>query len=141
MSELDDLLDMELDDLQDLPTFDPFPEGAHRILLTLEAKEVNKKPAIELTMKIVETLELANPTEDEAPEVGAETNILYFLDNEFGQGNLKLITPILGKVFGTRNIREIVEQTTDLECLVLTTQRKNKETGQVYTQLKELKVA
>ena len=140
MSDIDNILDATLDDLEDLPESKPFPEGAHRALLTLTAKEVNSKPAIEAVFKAVETVELAAPTEDSPVKEGDEANVLYFMDNEFGQGKFKKIAKVLGEALNASSIREVVENTQSVEVLVITTKRANKKTGDVYMDVKELQV-
>lgn len=124
MSEIDNLLDQTLDDIADLPEFKPYPAGAHRVLVSFSTKEVNKHPCIEADCKLVETLELANPTSDTAPTPGATASSLFMLDNEIGAGMFKEIATPLGALFGTGSLRDIVEQTSDIECIITTSQDK-----------------
>lgn len=142
---LDSLLDGTLDDLADMPEFKPFPAGAHSILATLVDKATDKKnwvnghPAYELRMKLEEHLELANP--EEALQKGAETGILYMLDNEMGQGQFKkLIAAVAVKFPGLSN-RETAAQVKDLAMAVVTKQRPNKDKTQMYTDLVEAMVS
>jgi len=123
---LDNLLDQTLDDIADLPEFKPYPAGAHHALVSFSTKEVNKHPCIEVSCKLIETKELSNPTEDTAPAPGATANILCMLDNEFGAGNFKALAAPIGEALGTGSLREIVEQTTDLECIIITSVKKDK---------------
>lgn len=124
---IDSLLDMQLDDLEDLPEFGSFPAGAHRCFATLEQKEVNGKPAVELSLKLIEHLELANAAEAKELQAGSIASTLYFLDNEFGRGKLKKICAVLGAHLGTGVLREIIDQTTDVECAVVTKLSANKK--------------
>lgn len=141
-TDMNDLMDMTLDDLEDLPEFAVFPAGAHRALVTLEKKDVGSKPAIEMSMKLVEHLELANPAADEPLPEGSVSNTLFFLDNEFGRGKLKKICAVLGASLGTGNIGEIIEQTVDLDCAVITAvQVDKKDPDKKYCNVKELTVA
>jgi len=135
MSETDDLLDSTLDDLEDLPEFKPFPPGAHRVSVSMELKEVSDKKCVEMSLTHIETLELSTPT-DTAPTPGDSTNVLFFLDNEFGRGNLKACGKPLAEALGTTSIRDTIEATTNIECLVLTSNDKDKK----YTNIKELNV-
>lgn len=123
---VDDILDATLDDLEDLPTFQPFPAGVHKVLLTLESKEVNKHPCIEVNCKMIETLELSEPTQDTAPVPGSVANTLCMLDNEFGRGNFKMVASALAEILGTRNNREIVDGAKDIECLIVTSIKTDK---------------
>lgn len=121
MSEdINNLLDMTLDDLEDLPEFKPYPAGAHRVLLTLSTKEVNKHPCVEVACKLIETLELSEPTRDEAPKPGAVANILCMMDNEYGRGNLKMIVGPIGLALGKNNVKDIVESAKNIECIIVT---------------------
>ena len=103
MSEmLNDLLDANLDDLADLPEFGIYPSGVHRVIINWESKEVNKHPSMEMKMKLIETVELANPAEDQPVAAGTESSSLFMLDNEFGQGAFKQIMKVLAGACGHR---------------------------------------
>lgn len=139
--DIDSLLDSTLDDLEDLPEFKPFPPGAHRVLASLEIKEVNSKQAVELELKGLETLELAEPTKDTPIKEGDTASVLFMLDNEFGRGNMKKLLAPIGVALGTGNIREVIEQTKGLEVVVVTSYRKNKDDPtSPYMNVKELQV-
>jgi len=144
---LDSLLDSTLDDLNDLPSFKPFPAGAHKLLATLEIKEINNKPAVELGFKYVEPIEFANPEDQAAHDAGTgvkagdTSNTMFILDNEFGQGKLKQCAIPLGEALGTGVLREIIEQTNDMEVIAVTGQRVDKnDKDKVYLVVKELAV-
>lgn len=124
---IDDLLDSTLDDLADLPEFKPFPPGAHRVILKFEKKTVNKHPSVELKLTAKETLELVNPTKDTPLEPGTETNVLYQLDNDFGQGKFKEALVPLGEHLGLTKLKDIMEAANGMEVTVVTTIRKNKD--------------
>lgn len=139
--DLDSLLDSSLDDLEDLPEFKPFVPGAHRALVSLDLKEVNGKKAVELSMKHMETLELAEPSRDTAPNPGDIASILFMLDNEFARAKMKKITAPLAAALGTSTIRELIEAAKDVESVVITSYRKNKEDpSSPYMDVKELQV-
>lgn len=132
---IDSLLDASLDDLADLPEFGTFPAGTHKVLISWEKKEINKHPSLELSMKAVETVELANPTEDAPLAAGAEGNVLFMLDNEFSQGKLKLVMKSLAGMFGGATITDVMEASNGMEVTVVTKVRQNKEKTQSYTDL------
>jgi len=136
---LDGILDSQLDDLADLPEFLVFPAGAHKVTITLESKEVNKHPSIECKMKVVETLELANPT-DTPMVAGTESSVLYMLDNEFGVGKFKELMKPLAAHFGGTSVRETMASAQGAEVVVVTTVRTNKATKVSYTDIKSLSV-
>ncbi len=140
MSELDALLDVTLDDLADLPSFEPYAPGAHRVLATFSTKEINGKNAVELSFKMLECMELVNEN-DEAPKEGDESNTMFMLDNEFGQGNLKKCAVPFAAALNISTIREVVEQVKDVECLIVTSLRKDKnDPDKKYLQVKEIQV-
>lgn len=131
MIDVDSLLDSTLDDLADLPEFKVFPNGAHRVTVNFEIKEVNGKSAVELKMRALETMELQDPTATPLA-AGDEGSVLYMLNNEFGQGGLKVILKPLAQGFGTSGIRDTMEAAADAECVVVTKQRQNKDKTQTY---------
>ena len=141
MNDISNLLDATLDDIADLPEFKAFPKGVHEVLCTFNIKEINKKEAVELQMVAVSTIELSEPTVDTPLEPNDTTGVLFMLDNEYGAGNFKRIAAIFGEALNTRNIRDIVEQVTDVSCIVMTGLRKDKnDKDKVYTEVKELNV-
>lgn len=140
LDQMSDLLDTQLDDLEDLPEFKPFNPGAHKVMATFAEKTINDKPAVELSMKLVETLELSDP-QLKADEPGTECSMAFFLDNEFARGNLKKCATPFGAALNYGTIREIVEGVKDVECLVLTTLRKDKnDPDRFYLNVKEIQV-
>ena len=143
MSELDSLLDATLDDLADLPEFKVFPPGTHRAKATMDTKEINKHPAVELNLVYMECLELADPETPESDMCaeGDSSSVAYMLDNEFGQGNLKKVATPLGEALGASSLREIVEQVTDIEVVVVTKVRTDKnDPDKKYMQVVEISV-
>lgn len=142
---LDSLLDGTLDALADMPEFKPFPPGTHAIFATIVDKASDKKkwvnghPAYELKMIAEETLELADSSS--IPLVkGAETSVLYMLDNEMGQGGFKKILAAGVEKFGPKTNREIIGEFNNLSCTVVTSLRNNKDKTQQYTGIVELLV-
>jgi hypothetical protein len=142
--DINSLLDGTLDDLKDLPEFKPFPAGTHRVTVKLVDKtapkdQINKHPGFELKMKLIETIELAGGS-DTTLEVGAETGVLYLLDNEIGQGAFKNILKSAASHFGAKSNRELIADLQNTECLVVTKTRQNKDKTQTYTDIVELQV-
>lgn len=142
MNNINDLLDATLDDLEDLPEFAVLPPGAHRCYASLGIKEINDKQCVELKLKLIEHLELANPAEDSALPEGSESSMVFMLDNEFGRGNLKKIAKPIAAALGTSSLKDTIEQCKHMEVAVITTQRKDKkDPDRVYLNVKELQVA
>jgi hypothetical protein len=120
MSEMsiDDILDSSIDDLADLADFGVYPSGLHRVVINWEKKTVNNKPCMEMKMKLVETVELANPATDQPSNPGTESSVLFFLDNEFGQGALKNVMKVLAGACGTTSIKDTAEASNGMEVSV-----------------------
>ena len=143
--DIDAMLDGTLDDLADLPEFKPYPAGTHAVILTIVDKtaaknRVNNHPGFEVKMKAVETLELANS--DETPLVaGAETSVLYLLDNPIGQGSFKKLLASAAEHFGAKSNRELIADLQGATVAVVTRVRDNKDKTQKYTDIVEMKVA
>lgn len=139
---LDTLLDGKLDDLADMPEFKPFPAGLHRVYGKMEQKVVNNHPCIELKLKAIETVELPANSEDTPLVPGAETSVLFMLDNEIGQGSFKKVMKNIAEVFGVEktNRELLAEMSGWVECVVVTKQRRNKEKTQTYTDIVDLQV-
>jgi hypothetical protein len=135
---LDSLLDATLDDLADLPEFAPYPAGAHKVIIELESKEVNKHPSIELKLKAIETLELADPTNSHPLAAGAESSVLFMLDNEFAQGSMKKVLRPLQEHLGVSSLRDIIAQSKGMEVTVVTNVRWNKDKTQAYTNVTKI---
>ena len=137
---INDLLDVKLDDLADLPTFKPFSPGAHKVLATFGTKEINGKAAVTLDFTYVELIELADEN-DEAPKAGDTANTMFMLDNEFGQGNLKKCALPFCAALNLETIREVIEQVKDVECVIISTVRKDKnDPDKMYLSIKEIDV-
>jgi len=140
LDSLDNLLDATLDDLEDLPEFTPFKPGAHRVTASFEEKEINDKQSVELSFVLIETMELAN-SQDEKDAPGHISSIAFMLGNEYGRGNLKKCAQPFGEALGFTTIRQIVEGVKDVECLILTTTRKDKnDPDRLYLNVKEIQV-
>lgn len=131
---VDALLDMNLDDIADLPEFKPFPAGAYHCKFNLESKVVNKHPSIEAKLKLVAVAEMSDPTQV-PPNVDDETGVLFMMDNEFGAGKFKEVAKILAPALGTSNVKEIVAKSKNLDVMVVTKVRINKDTKQEYTDI------
>jgi hypothetical protein len=123
---LDSLLAGSIDDLADLPEFAKLPAGAHKVSIKWEKKEVNKHPSLELKMKLIEHIELSNAT-DTPLEAGAESSVLFMLDNEFGQGKMKEVMKVLATACGTSTISETMEASNGMEVTVITNLKPNKD--------------
>jgi len=147
-TDLDTLLDGTLDDLADLPVFEPYPAGAHRVRISFEEKVINKKPAVELKLVGISTEELAEPGEGDEPiKVGQETQVLYIMKkddgtpNEVSQGKFKevIMKPLI-EATGQTKLRDAMLAAKDMEVLVVTKKRLNKQTDMFNTDIVKLMV-
>lgn len=135
------LLDGTLDDLADMPEFKPYPAGTHRVIIKLEfKKDVAGHPAYEVKLKAVETMELSN-TADTPLAQGAETSVLYLMDNELGQGGFKKILRAAVDKFGAMKNSELIEASQNAEVAVVTKVRANKDKTKEYTDIVEIMFA
>lgn len=138
---VDALLDGTLDDLADLPAFEPYRAGTHVVQINIEGPiKVNNHPSFKLKMKLIETKELADSNET-AQAPGTEAEVLFPMDNEYGQGGFKKVLAGLNETFQKKSNREIIEAAQGAECLVITTVRGNKDKTAFYTAIKEIAVA
>lgn len=136
---IDSLLDGTLDDLADAPEFKPFPAGTHKVTITIVQKKIGTHPAFEIGMKAVETLELANSS-DEPLKPGATTSVAYMMDNDLGQGNFKKILASLASHYGAKSNRDLIADAQNAEVAVVTKVRQNKDKTASYTDIVELQV-
>jgi len=137
--DMDSLLDGTLDDLADAPEFKPFPAGTHRVSIVITQKKIGTHPAFEVGMTAIETLELADPSQ-EPLNAGATSSVAYMMDVELGQGNFKKLLKSLAAHYGAKSNRELIADAQNAEVLVVTKQRMNKEKTQTYTDIVEMQV-
>lgn len=83
------LAGMSIGELADAPAFTVLPDGVTKCSIHFNLKKIGEKLAFIVSLKTIETLELANPSVDKPSEAGAEVDIIYGTDSEFGQGNFK----------------------------------------------------
>lgn len=135
---LSSLLDMQLDDLADLPEYVRINKGAHRVTVEFIAKQVGDHPAWELKMKLLETLELSDSSDTpQAP--GIESSCVYMMDNEYGAGEFKSIMKPIAAALGVTNIGQIIEAIKGSEAAVVIGWRHAKDDkDKIYLQVKSL---
>ena len=137
---IDSLLAMSLDDLPDMPEFKVYPAGAHRVTMKFEKKQIGTHPAVEAKFTMIATEELTDPAKDQPVDAGTESSVAYMLDNEFGLGNLKEILKPLAAHFGIAGVVPLIEATNEanLEVVIVTKTRQNKEKTQTYLEITQL---
>lgn len=135
---LDALLDVSLDDIADLPSFDAFNPGAHKSTINWSFKSMEKTvdgvkkqvPHVELKLTAIETLEMAEPNNPEVntpPKAGDTCSTMYDLTNEFAMGALKKAVAALEEHFNTKNLKQIIVGSEGFEMVVVTKIRYGKD--------------
>lgn len=147
MVDIDSLLDGTLDDLADVPEFKPWPDGAHRATIKWDLKEVSGQKCPELTATAIETMELADPTNDQPLAANDSTSVLFMFKkkdgtaNEIGQGQFKeLIAPLVAAT-GAASPREAMDKANGMEVLLVSKKRADKnDKTKFYTSFTSLQV-
>ncbi len=141
MTDITDILDATLDDLADLPEWKPYPAGVHLVLLsTKQGSSAQKNPLVVVTLKLKEVIELKDPTEP-VPAPGTECSVTYTLNQEIGQGKLKNLMAKLIEITGTNPrtpLRQLIKEFQNIECVVVTQIRENKDKTQKFTDIVEV---
>lgn len=112
-----DLLDKEIDDIKDLPSFAVPDTGVYKLLLSVGVKEINDKPVVEFSYEVREIVELADSTIEEAAraKAGDKFSVATFLkdndgkDSEIGWGRLKEMAEPFQAHFGISNLKALVQ--------------------------------
>lgn len=138
---MESLLGANLDDLDDLPSFETPPPGVYILDVTTDVKEVNDKDAIEASYTIKEVVELKDPTTT-PPVIGSKFSTLFTL-NEFGVGKLKEFLAPFAKQFGSSNVQELIrDHIKDVTISAQVGNRKDKtDPDKVYPTVKILSIA
>lgn len=138
---LDDLFASSLDDLADLPSFEVPSKGAYIGTVATAVKEVNKKPAIEVTYTILETVELEN-ADDKVPAPGTKFSTAFILGTSTAEGFLKRFLLPFAEHFGTKNPGELVRDLIqDVQIAFTLGHRADKEDKEkIYAQVKNITV-
>lgn len=110
--EMDDLLDRSIDDLKDLPEFKVPETGVYKLSVTVGAKFINDKPAIECNYVVRETVELADATATPAMP-GDKFSVAFFLKDkdgqpsEMGEGRMKEFAAPFETHFGEKHLKTL----------------------------------
>lgn len=104
---VDDLMDANIDDLEDLPSFETPPVGFYQLGMTLEKKKINDKRAVGANFVIREVLELKKK-DAPVPEVGHKFGMLFMLENEWGQKAFTTFIRPIAKAKGLSKMSEVI---------------------------------
>lgn len=149
MSNIEVLLEGNLDDLADTPEFKAFPAGVHKATLEMTYKENDKHElVVNGTFTYVAPVELGDVTVT-PPKIGDKAGIQMNMANEYGQGTFKdigkAVAAAQGKDFKTMTKKEVIEGVKGLEFQIVTTVQEGKkgseQEGKEFLRLKAIAVA
>jgi hypothetical protein len=125
MADINNLPDISLDSIEDLPGFEVPPQGRYLCLLTIAPKEINGKGNLEFEYTVQETIELASPTDVE-PKQGATFTELFSYDKglPMAKDKLKKLCEGLG-IPTNSSLADIVESVQGVGVEVTLKHRKN----------------
>ncbi len=123
---IEDLMDADLDNIADLAGFEIPPKGHYKLSISLEQKTVNDKPAISANATVLETLELADANETKCKE-GTKFNVLFMMDNQWGQGAFKKFVMPIAKHLGVSKVSETIKACQNITVAATLKHRGNKE--------------
>jgi hypothetical protein len=110
--------DLDLDDIEDLPGFSAPPSGNYICALTTEFKTLKEKEYVEFQFEIVELKQLGTQELDNPAVVGQKFGVLF----GYNQQGLEFMKPYLKQfkeaLKTSGSVKEIVEATTSLNVAV-----------------------
>jgi len=131
----------DLDDLADLPSFETPPPGSYILNVTVGVKKINGKDAVEAAFEVVETAELAD-SDDKPVANGTKFSTAFFLDNEYGVGNMKKFIAPFGAHFGITNIGSLIAEIKNVQVACNVKNRKDKQDPtKVYASVDNINIA
>jgi hypothetical protein len=145
MSEVDDLLDGTLDDIDDLPEFKPYAPGANRVLASWSIEQIEGHGSCpKLSFKALENIEYANPQDatDNPVNEGDEASSLFMLDNEFGAGKFKKVMAMMQEGTGMAGSnRELIAEMQGVECILISSVKQDKtDADRQFMEIKQISV-
>jgi len=131
--DLAQLMTMNLDQLADLPGFEPPPNGAYTLKLKVANKKINSKDAVEFAYSVIACQEQTDPSLPPA-EPGKRFSESFMLDNEIGVGKFKLAAAPIMQHFGITSFPEFFAKTaTEIEVFGVVKGRKYEKDGEQRT--------
>lgn len=140
-ADLDALLDTTLDDLADLPSFEAWPAGTYQAqIIELGMKAIGAHPSFCFKLKNKGVVEL---TEEDAvpPKEGDETELVFMMDNEIGQGKLKEVSSGVMETLGATTFRQLKDTAKGVEVIVVLNRKFSKEKDRWFADLKAMTLA
>lgn len=136
-------LDSSLDDIEDLPSFAPWPTGGYKAGMKVTEKTINDKSNWEIVFTCTSVVELfeKDTLEFPKPKPGDTVTVLY-QQNENGFRALKKVLAVIGSKFNKKQANEcigILEQGVDV--LVILKRDWNEERKRNYMRIQEYSLA
>lgn len=137
--------DMLIDDIDDLPSFDPWPEGLYPVILEdgITDETVGDHKAKKVVFKLLAPGEVSDNNKHnlKAPIVGDECQLVFMKDNEFGAGNFKKIISPIAQFVGVKTVGEACQQSKGVKGHAFLTVRPGKKgtdkEDRLYQDIKE----
>lgn len=135
-------LDMNLDDIADLPGFSKWPNGAYRVSLTkMEKKAIGTRPGYGLEFKLDGIVEAPGVPEEELPKIGDVVSTAYITDNETGAGFFKEFVKPIAEKLGSKSLREVVTNAIGMQLMVILAKTPDKhDKDKFYNNVKKVAV-
>ena len=145
-------LDIDLDDIADLPGFKTFPPGAYLVALAtgIEQKDMTdakgvKHNTLSVNMSLVDILEMDEKNLDktngeEAPIVGDITSQMWSLDHPIGVGAMKMFMAPIAKSLGLRSPREVIAASKGMKLMVILGRSWKKDKDRWFQSIKKIEV-
>jgi hypothetical protein len=133
LSTFDAIFDKQLEELSELPSYVPPPTGTYNLRISVGFKDINKKPAVEVRAVVLDTIELADETEQRV-KPGSEFNYAFILldkdgkPNETAEGFMREFLSYFTAFAGTTNVKELVNGAIkDVDCTAVVKRKQDKK--------------
>lgn len=152
MSKQDDLdlslIDMDLNEIEDLPGFVVPSNGEYVLKMTTAMKQVNKKAAVETAFEVVECIKKDDDADPDA-KVGDKFSMLFFLQADdpdklkISLGKLKELLAGVAESTGQSNVGVLVRDVLANAIVQATVKRRvdKEDKDKVYATVKNLRLA
>ena len=139
---VESLFATSIDELADLASFETPAPGSYILSTSCDTKKINNKDAVEASFEVIEVVELADPSSKVVP-VGTKFSTAFFLDNEYGVGNLKKFLAPFAAHFGKTNLGELIrDEMKNVQIAAVVKNRKDKnDPDKVYAAVDNITVA
>jgi len=152
MGILDELLSQNLNEIDDLPTYEAPPNGTYRLsIVKCEEKMVDTQkqknvPVLDIGYKITEVLELTNEEEREEVKENHEFNESYFFLDDKKKTMEAIATTFrevaIGLGIGNQPLNALVPMLKDLSIFATVKRRKDKnDDTKTYAQVRNARLA